>query len=175
MSIFKILGKTLHHSGHDLALLGFFLSTAIVIFSSSIYYAERETFGSIPNAFWWCVITITKVGYGDLVPITSAGKLIGSLCTFAGIITLALPIPVIVSSFMYFYNMEKENQRTGKTGTEEAYRRKVTLMRNIFGVVKQKGKFSSLYRRGRVSPSVSHVTMKSNVPRSSSYKPSAAS
>ena len=162
MSIFKILGKTIAHSGRNLALLGFFLAIAITLFSSSIYYAEQKTFGSIPGAFWWCVITITNVGYGDLVPVTGLGKLIGSLCSFSGIITLALPIPVIVSSFMYFYNMEKENQRasTGKPVSDEGYRKKVIMMRNIFGVVKQRRKFSSI-NRARVSPSVSNINMPS--------------
>ena len=113
LAIFKILGLTIKSSFRELMLLLFFLFTAVILFSSAIYSADKS-FKSIPDAFWFSIITITNVGYGDSVPITGPGKFIGSLCAVCGTIILALPIPVVVSSFMYFYNMEKENQKLEK-------------------------------------------------------------
>lgn len=53
---------------------------------------------------------VFQVGYGDKTPKTAWGKVIGSMCAVAGVLTLALPVPVIVSNFSYFYNLDKEKR-----------------------------------------------------------------
>ena len=76
----KILIHTFKASSKELNLLLFFLILGMVIFSSLVYYAERlhtnpdNDFKSIPEGLWWAVVTMTTVGYGDMVPKTSAGK-----------------------------------------------------------------------------------------------------
>ncbi|CAG2112650.1 unnamed protein product, partial [Medioppia subpectinata] len=110
----QILGMTLKASMKELALLIFFLLIGVVLFSSAVYYAEadsdRSNFKSIPDAFWWAVVTMTTVGYGDMRPVGVWGKVVGSLCAIAGVLTIALPVPVIVSNFNYFYHRETDQE-----------------------------------------------------------------
>ncbi|XP_074601150.1 potassium voltage-gated channel protein Shaker-like [Brevipalpus obovatus] len=115
----QILGMTLKASFRELCLLMFFQLMGVILFSSAVFYAEagseRSYFKSIPDAFWWAVVTMTTVGYGDKVPLGLWGKIIGSLCAIAGVLTLALPVPVIVSNFNYFCDRELGSEKLEKT------------------------------------------------------------
>ncbi|CRK89792.1 CLUMA_CG003419, isoform A [Clunio marinus] len=106
----KILIQTFRASAKELTLLVFFLVLGIVIFASLVYYAERiqinpnNDFQSIPLGLWWALVTMTTVGYGDMTPKTYIGMFVGALCALAGVLTIALPVPVIVSNFTMYYS-----------------------------------------------------------------------
>lgn len=106
----RILIHTFKASAKELTLLVFFLMLGIVVFASLVYYAERlhdnpdNDFKSIPLGLWWAIVTMTTVGYGDMAPKTYVGMFVGALCALAGVLTIALPVPVIVSNFSMFYS-----------------------------------------------------------------------
>ncbi|KAL6264752.1 hypothetical protein P5V15_004850 [Pogonomyrmex californicus] len=107
---FRILIHTFKASAKELVLLVFILALGIVLFGSLILYIERiqenpeNKFDSISRGLWWALVTMTTVDYGDVVPKTFPGMFIGGLCTLAGVLTIALPVPVIVSNFSMFYS-----------------------------------------------------------------------
>ena len=101
---FKILVYTIKVSTKELLLLVVFLFTGVLIFASIIFYAENDTFDSIPVGFWWALVTMTTVGYGDTVPRTEGGYLIGCFCVLCGVLTVAFTVPIVVNNFTLYYS-----------------------------------------------------------------------
>jgi len=87
------------------ALLGALLVILVLLLFSAtaMYYLEREAqpdkFGSIPDAAWWALATLTTVGYGDVVPVTPLGKLLGGVVMLLGVGMIALPVAIIATGF----------------------------------------------------------------------------
>lgn len=79
------------------------LCAGVLMSATAMYLAERsvqpDTFGSVPLAMWWSITTLTTVGYGDAVPVTNLGRMIGGATMVSGLMMLALPIAIIASSF----------------------------------------------------------------------------
>ncbi|MCB1475229.1 MAG: ion transporter [Rhodobiaceae bacterium] len=77
--------------------------TLMVSVASLMYLAERrvqpEFFGSIPQSMWWAVVTLTTVGYGDVVPVTALGKVIAAVTMIGGLAMFALPVGIIATAF----------------------------------------------------------------------------
>ncbi|XP_067880313.1 potassium voltage-gated channel subfamily D member 1 [Heterodontus francisci] len=119
----RILGYTLKSCASELGFLLFSLTMAIIIFATVMFYAEKGTAGtnftSIPAAFWYTIVTMTTLGYGDMVPGTIAGKIFGSICSLSGVLVIALPVPVIVSNFSRIYH---QNQRADKMKAQRKVR-----------------------------------------------------
>ncbi|XP_019369426.1 PREDICTED: potassium voltage-gated channel subfamily C member 4 isoform X2 [Gavialis gangeticus] len=122
----RVLGHTLRASTNEFLLLIIFLALGVLIFATMIYYAERigakssdprggdTHFKNIPIGFWWAVVTMTTLGYGDMYPKTWSGMVVGALCALAGVLTIAMPVPVIVNNFGMYYSLAMAKQKLPK-------------------------------------------------------------
>eukprot|EP00047_Mylnosiga_fluctuans_P021519 m.105708 g.105708 ORF g.105708 m.105708 type:complete len:433 (+) comp8924_c0_seq7:858-2156(+) len=114
----RILGQALVVSMSELGLLLFLLSIAILIFSSAIYFAEQTNpdtiYTSIPDSFWWAIVTMTTVGYGDYFPITAGGRFVAAITALCGIIVLNLPVPFVINNFARLYQDSKDRTERKK-------------------------------------------------------------
>jgi hypothetical protein len=113
----RVLLLTLKNSIGELCLYLVMLIMTIMIFASFVYYAEQifehddNKFDSILIGLWWAIVTMTTLGYGDIVPVTPFGYVIGGMCAVTGLIFMSLPIPVIVNNFTTFYAQAKARQQ----------------------------------------------------------------
>lgn len=84
----------------------------LLISSTLMYYAESEVqpdkFKSIGHSFWWAIATLTTVGYGDIYPITTLGKILSSVIAIIGIGFVALPTGILSSAFMDHLKSNKD-------------------------------------------------------------------
>ena len=103
-SSLRTLGRVLHTKRGDLAAVVSVLFLLLVMTSSLMFFAEHraqpEEFASIPRAMWWSIITLTTVGYGDVFPVTAAGRLLAGMIAIVGIGLFALPAGILGSGFM---------------------------------------------------------------------------
>lgn len=104
ITAFKILEYSLRKACKDMLVMSLYLFIAMMIFSNFIYFFEDDAeIPSIPAAWWWCIITMTTVGYGDMYPKTVLGKVIGVMCAISGVVLFSMIIPVIVQTFLSLY------------------------------------------------------------------------
>jgi voltage-gated potassium channel len=102
-TIFNLLWAVFREEARSIGAVLFILMLTLTISASLIYMIEGEAqpegFSSIPAAMWWAVETLTTVGYGDLVPVTVAGKILGGVVTIIGVAAVALFTSLITISF----------------------------------------------------------------------------
>jgi voltage-gated potassium channel len=100
---FETLGNVFRENARAFAAAFFVLIIVMLVAATGMYLFEREAqpeaFSSIPAAMWWAFATLTTVGYGDITPITPAGKVFGALISVVGIAMVALPTGILASAF----------------------------------------------------------------------------
>lgn len=157
LSWMKLFTVSIKQSLPPLGMFTFFVAIVITVFGCFIFYLEKgvwttvngesmyvvasgplagspSQFSSIPEAMYWCIITMTTVGYGDMFPLTTAGKLVAAAASLTGIFVLAIPITIISSNFNREYEREKKERA-------EAHA-KMQMLRNHFR--RRKTGFSTL-------------------------------
>lgn len=127
----RILGQTVQSCQEQLTALMFLILISVILFSSAIFYIEKEAnpdnFSSIPTSFWWTIITMTTVGYGDMTPQTPQGRVVGAVCAVFGVVVMVcLPSPVFISSFneiyvRYITTLKKNQKNSSKESSSETW------------------------------------------------------
>ncbi|XP_075952764.1 voltage-gated potassium channel regulatory subunit KCNG2-like [Anarhichas minor] len=118
----QTLGLTIQRSMTDFGLLLLFVCVAVALLSPLVHLAESElapngarspqhSFSSIPASYWWSIISVTTVGYGDMVPLSVPGQLTALLTILAGILILAFPSTSIFHTFNRTYKELKEEHK----------------------------------------------------------------
>ncbi len=102
-SALEILFRVIRNEARALGAALLILMVLVVLAASGMYAAEHdvqpEAFGSIPRAMWWAVVTLSTVGYGDIVPATTWGRIFSGLIVILGIGLAALPAGIIAGGF----------------------------------------------------------------------------
>jgi voltage-gated potassium channel len=95
--------EAIYAERHALIATLLILSGLALTMATFMHLAERdaqpERFGTIPDAMWWAIVTLTTVGYGDVVPVTPLGKVVAALTAIMGVAMLALPVGIVATSF----------------------------------------------------------------------------
>ncbi|MEO5377573.1 MAG: cyclic nucleotide-gated ion channel/potassium channel family protein [Magnetococcus sp. DMHC-6] len=80
-----------------------FIIILLTLFTSGLlYFSERAVnpnFDNLPKAMWWSIVTLATLGYGDVVPITALGKMLGSVAVVLGLVMFALPASILATGF----------------------------------------------------------------------------
>lgn len=99
---------------NELKLSFVLISFVIIIASCLMYFAEHDAqpdkFSSIPATMWWAVVTVTSIGYGDMVPISTFGKTLSGIISFMGLAIFALPAGIITAGFLEEMNKAKRKK-----------------------------------------------------------------
>lgn len=116
----QTLGLTVRRSTREFGLLLLFLCVAVTLFSPLVHLAESELtgdqdFSSIPATYWWAIISMTTVGYGDMVPRSIPGQVVALSSILSGILIMAFPATSIFHMFSRSYQeLKQEHQRIMK-------------------------------------------------------------
>ena len=97
-----------HEIKKDLIIFSFIAFIFIYFSAVGVYHFEQEAqpdkFGSIPASFWWAIVSLTTVGYGDSYPITAGGKIFSGIVVIIGIGIVAIPTGLIASALTIIRN-----------------------------------------------------------------------
>lgn len=100
----KMVKNVFKMRANELKLSFVLISFIIIIGACLLYFAEHnaqpQKFSSIPATLWWAVVTVTSIGYGDMIPITTVGKILSGLISFSGLAIFALPAGIITAGFL---------------------------------------------------------------------------
>jgi len=112
----RIIVDVVKAKREELGVAAFAGVVLLIMGSTVMFYLEREeqpeVFTSIPASMWWGVATLTTVGYGDIYPVTPAGKVLGSLMAFMGIGMFALPAGLFAEGFSHEIRRRRQGAQT---------------------------------------------------------------
>ena len=102
-----VIMRALKLSTPALSVAFFFLMVSVIVFSTFLFFAEKldikkdqdPAFYSIPHAIWFMTVTMTTVGYGEVTPLTVAGRCVTSVAMLFGVLFLSMPLAIVGNNF----------------------------------------------------------------------------
>jgi len=132
-SAMSIMNAVIRQESRGIGTILFLFVVILISVSSLMYLLEHpgqpQVFSDVPSAMWWAVVTMTTLGYGDMVPVTALGRILGGITAVIGVAMIALPAGILASGF-----------------TEQLRLRREDYEANVDGLLKG-GKFTSAMRR----------------------------
>lgn len=118
----NLVSDVLKEKGEELVTTVFFALILLLVSSTLMYYIEHDInpngFPNIIATLWWAVVTLTTVGYGDVVPMTMTGKLLNGITALIGIGVVALPTSILSAGFLEKVEERKKNEKEEKEKME---------------------------------------------------------
>ncbi|WP_338768217.1 ion transporter [Bernardetia sp. ABR2-2B] len=119
----NLVYDVLKEKGEELVTTVFFALILLLVSSTLMYYVEHETnpegFPNIIATLWWAVVTLTTVGYGDVVPVTMLGKILNGATALIGIGVVALPTSILSAGFLEKVEERKKAEKEAKEQLEK--------------------------------------------------------
>ena len=133
---FSTLSQVVISQREQLTLGMYLLTLSVLLFSSIMFiiesgskFAATTKFTSIPATMWWGVVTMTTIGYGDMYPESTGGKIFASLVGYVGICIIALPVGIIGSGFTEYMNEKKKRDEILKKNQKKLMNSTRTMIR----------------------------------------------
>ncbi|KAM9789738.1 potassium voltage-gated channel subfamily V member 2 [Neosynchiropus ocellatus] len=130
----RAFGFTIRQCSEQVCCLFLFIAMGIFTFSALMHSVEVDQpgtpFSSIPDAWWWAAVSISTVGYGDVVPISYLGRCVAFGCISFGIILNGMPISILFNKFSDYYAKLKEQEYTF-SNTERSFQLKKRMIRKF--------------------------------------------
>ncbi len=118
----RIIADVLHRSKESLLAVGTLALAFIVVSAMIIFNAEPDSFDNFFEALYWATISLTAVGYGDIYPVTTIGRIVAMLSSIFGVAVVALPAGIITAGYMSAIEKrldQMDSERQEKEHTEE--------------------------------------------------------
>ena len=117
----NVLLKALRSSGPKISVFLFFILTLVSVEGTLMYLIEGGSnpgFSSIPQSIYWAIVTVTTVGYGDVAPLTVAGKVLSSIIMLSGFAIIAVPAGIVTTEIGrgYFRSLRMDGRKCAECG-----------------------------------------------------------
>ena len=116
----RIIGNVIRNSKNALIAVGTLAVCYILISALVIFNVEADSFDTFFDAVYWATVSLTTVGYGDIYPVTVAGRVITMISSLFGIAVVALPAGIITAGYMEAIESEKKQEPVRKDEHSES-------------------------------------------------------
>ena len=119
----KLVADVIKDKRSEIGVIMGLIIIIMIISSFIMFYAEHESqpeqFPNVLGCLWWAIVTMTTIGYGDVYPVTTMGKLIGSIMAILGIGLVAMPTGIISAGFLEKINEKQEKEKKQEKNKEQ--------------------------------------------------------